>query len=422
MNQSSSSPDELYQQGLRHLRRGEWREAIAALSAVKDSGVTIAGLDQLLADAQIKLQFETIERPAALMPPRRTLRMVLTALLILALLGVSAYGVSYLLSSKPVVAEAQPTATAAPPPTVTATVQPTPPPTATPEPTPTDAPLLPATLVVTPADGETFVNTPKNIEVIVDASGSMLAEVPGTGKQRWQIAQEALKTLVGSGTIAEDSYVAVRTYGRQRGNDCSDLELAQPPARFDATGLNGVIDGIKPAVGGMTPLGASLRAAVTDLQAAEGSTVVILVTDGLESCNGDPVAEAAGFVQGATQRSVHVIGFALDNPEASAKLREIATSGKGLYFDAADSAQLAEALRQTIVLRYQVLAADGSEVLSGTIGDGGPVELAAGAYRLRINANPPIEKDLIVPSGASVSVRIRQGYGGLVADIDAAKP
>jgi Ca-activated chloride channel family protein len=271
--------------------------------------------------------------------------------------------------------------------------------------------------VVTAAEGQTFVNTPANIEIIVDASGSMLATFEGSDKERWQVAQEALSTLVSSGTISDQSAVVVRTYGRRRGNDCNDLEVAQTLSRYNAEALQAVIGGIKPAVGGMTPLAASLRAASEDLQAAEGSTVVILVTDGLESCNGDPVAEAANFVKDTDQRKVHVIGFALGDQEASAKLRQIAEQGKGLYFDANNSAQLTDALRQTIVLSYQITTLDGEPVAAGTVGSE-PVEIQPGEYKLKINANPAVEKDLVVENGGNVVVSLRQGFGGLVAEVD----
>ncbi len=405
-------PDELYRKGLKHFNRREWQLAIATLSHLPSDDEHYPEAEELLARARLKLQLAADEPPIALAPPRP--RIMLHALLVIMLCVAGASGFMLygrFLPTPPVEAAV---AKAVIP---TATPQPTVVPTATAVPLPTEVPVMPASLMVLPADNETFVNTPKNIEIIIDASGSMLAEVPGTGKRRWQIAQEALKTLVTSGTITPQSSVAIRTYGHRKGGDCGDVEMVQGLSGFNADRAVGVIDGIYPAVGGMTPLGASLRAAAEDLQAAEGSTVVILVTDGLESCNGDPVAEAANFVHSAPQRMVHVIGFAIGDQDASNKLREIAVSGQGLYFDAANSAQLAESLRQTIVLNYQVVTADGAEVAAGTLGQPEPIELQPGTYKLKINANPPLEQELVVKSNARVEARLRQGYGGLLVDI-----
>jgi Ca-activated chloride channel homolog len=413
-------PEQLYRQGVEQFSRAEWRGAIDTLSRLKELTDQYPDVDDLIADARLKLQFDTAATlPPAMAPPRRPVLLPFLAAFALLLIAASAYGFYYLNSTAPETVAAAPTLTPEPP---TATPEPPTPtvaPTAEPTPAPTEAAILPATVVVTAEAA--FVNTPANIEFIVDASGSMLAQVPGTDRQRWQIAQEALNALVASGAISEQSLTVVRTYGRNRGNDCSDVEVLQPLSRFNRDALLSVISTIQPAVGGMTPLGASLRAANEDLQAAEGSTVIILVTDGLESCNGDPVAEASSFVDGTDQRKVHVIGFGLERQEESDNLRRIADAGRGLYLDAADSAQLAEALRQTIVLSYQIVNADGEAVATGEVG-GTTQTLDPGTYLLKVNTNPPIEKELVVPSGGNVVVNMRQCFGGLIADIKAETP
>lgn len=414
MSSYDPNPEELYRQGLQQYNRADWQGAIISFTSLQNISDQYPEVEDLLADARLKFQFSDAELPPALPPPRRSRVLPLLALIAaLLIIGGSVYAV-YAWNAPPIVAAA-PTPTLTPAPT--ATTQPTAAPTLTPTTAPTDVPLIAGTVVVTAAEGQTFVNTPANIEIIVDASGSMLAKFEGSEKARWEVAQEALSTLVSSGTIAEQSAVVVRTYGRRRGNDCNDLEVAQTLSRYNAEALQAVIGGIKPAVGGMTPLAASLRAASEDLQAAEGSTVVILVTDGLESCNGDPVAEAASFVKDTDQRKVHVIGFALGDQEASDKLRQIAEQGKGLYFDANNSAQLTEALRQTIVLSYQITTPAGEPVASGTVGTA-PVEIQPGEYKLKINANPAIEKELVVENGGNVVVSLRQGFGGLVAEVE----
>jgi Ca-activated chloride channel homolog len=407
------SPEELYQLGLQQFNRADWRAAIATFTELQSYGEHYDDVDDLLADARLKLQFEGLTQPAAMAPPRRPVFLSVLAAVALLLVAGSAYGFYYLSNAAPPAVAIAPTSTVAVP---TATTQPTAVPTATATPAPTPEPVVPGTVLVKTADGENFVNTPANIEIIVDMSGSMLAEIPDIGRQRWQVAQEALTTLINSGSISEQSYVVLRTYGRNRGNDCSDLEVVQGLSRFNRDGLQGLVSGLQPAVGGMTPLGASLRAAGEDLQAAEGNTAIILVTDGEESCNGDPIGEAANFVTGTDQRKVHVIGFAIDNQQSAEQLRRIAESGKGLYFDAGDSAQLAEALRQTITLSYQIQNADGEIVQSGTVG-GDTVQLDPGKYLLTINANPAIEKPLEVENGSNLVVSLRQGFGGLIADV-----
>ncbi|MDP9416232.1 MAG: hypothetical protein M3Q08_19495, partial [Pseudomonadota bacterium] len=211
-------PDELYRKGLKHFNRREWQLAIAALSHLPPDHEYCPEAEELLARAWLKLQLAADEPPIALAPPRPRIMLHALLVLMLCVAGASGFMLYGRLPETPPVEAA--VAKAVLP---TATPQPTAVPTATAVPLPTEVPVLPAALMVLPADNETFVNTPKNIEIIIDASGSMLAEVPGTGKRRWQIAQEALKTLVTSGTITTQSSVAIRTYGHRKGGDCGDV-------------------------------------------------------------------------------------------------------------------------------------------------------------------------------------------------------
>lgn len=257
--------------------------------------------------------------------------------------------------------------------------------------------------------------------MIVDASGSMLAQAPGSERQRWQAAQQALVTLIDSGTITEQSAIALRTYGRRRGSDCRDLETLQRRARFNPAALRRLIGRIKPTVGGMTPLSAALHAAADDLQTATGSAVVILLTDGLESCGGDPVAEAAALIRAVPQRSVHVIGFAIDRHEARARLQQIAMAGRGFYFDAHTSQALAEALRQSLGLSYQLISAEGEQIGGGLMG-GVPLRLEPGDYTLRVNTVPMVEQTLTVRSNQQTVVRLRQSAGVVLSEVNAGSP
>jgi hypothetical protein len=430
------SPDELYQQGLQHFNKGEWHAASVAFAELVAVSDLYPGVEELLADARLKAQFEVSDLPVAKAPPQRRFMLPLLILLGVLLVGFVGYfggralgmfgaapvvAVADTATPEPPTATIPPTATLAPTqaPTAEPTLEPTDVPTPTVEPTP--APPQPASVAVLPAEGASFVVTPRNIQFIIDASGSMLAEVPGTGKRRWQIAQEAMLNLVNSGALPLDSRVGVRTYGRNRGNDCNDQEIVQSLQPFSIESMINVVNSITPAVGGMTPLGASVRAAGEDLLAVDGSSVIILVTDGVESCDGKPADEAGFFVQGGDDRKVHVIGFAIDDPAATENLRAIATSGSGLYFDAQDSTQLAAALRQAVELTFSILGPDGTEVGTGTVG-AERLTLEPGTYTLRINAVPPVEREILIEDGSTVDIRISQGPEGIDITVDEGSP
>ena len=111
-----------------------------------------------------------------------------------------------------------------------------------------------------------------------------------------------------------------------------------------------------------------------------------------------------------------MIGFAVDEPAANENLRQIAAKGNGLYFDANNSAQLAEALQQAVVLSYAITTAAGEEVAQGTVGDPS-VQLNPGTYRLRIDGTPTLEQEFTVENGDTTDILLSQTDGVLQADI-----
>lgn len=406
--------EQLYQQGLRHFVRGEWQAAIDTLSQLQDSPDLYPDIDDLVSDARLKLRFEGMDKPTAMAPPRRSVLLPILAGLAVCLALLAGFAFYQLRTPAPVAEAPTPV-----PPTTVPTAPPAPvvvvPP--TPAPTPTEAPVLPGTVIVNATDESVFYTTPRNVAIIFDGSGSMRRKVAGTDRERWQVAQEALRTFLTSGNVSSQASVALRTYGRQRTNDCGDYELVQPLSRYNPEALLGLVDTLQPIPGARTPLAFSIRAMGEDLRAAEGSTAVIVITDGDETCNGDPAGEAANFVKDVPERKVHVIGFALDNPADQAKLQQIAVNGSGLYFDASNGAELAEALRQTVVLSYQLLGVDGTPAGQGSVG-GEPLSVPPGSYTLRINTTPPIEKVIEINNGSNTRVSVRQDIGGLVAEVE----
>ena len=93
-----------------------------------------------------------------------------------------------------------------------------------------------------------------------------------------------------------------------------------------------------------TPLGATLHAVGDDLASHEGPKIVVFVTDGKETCKGDPAAEAARLAKDLKLSfGVNVIGFDVSAEERKS-LEEIATAGKGKYVNAQTAKELTESL------------------------------------------------------------------------------
>jgi hypothetical protein len=114
----------------------------------------------------------------------------------------------------------------------------------------------------------------------------------------------------------------------------------------------------------------------------------VLVTDGIESCGGDPVQAARDLRdQGII---VHVIGFGLGNAadEDTASLQSIAHASGGHYVTAGSAEELKAALEQTVATSYSVYKGR-TQVASGSLGSDRPLYLPEGDYRVELHSSQP---------------------------------
>ncbi|HWQ15836.1 MAG TPA: VWA domain-containing protein [Roseiflexaceae bacterium] len=386
--------ERLYARGLEAFRAARWDEAVVAFGELLSQTNEYPEVQRLLAEAQLKLELTRAAMPDGSPPPRPRRRLPVALIAAVAVVLLVGGGAAYALWPRPQPVAIVPTpapATATPvPPTATPTLAPT----ATPEPTaePTAAPTaeptpvpLPGTLLVRMAEGQSLTRTVKNIEIILDASGSMLG--PLDGRIKIDIAHQSLGALVQR--LPDGTNVALRTYGHRRARDCTDMELVTPLAPLNREALTQQINAIRPVPNGRTPMAASIQAVAETLQGVQGDTLVVLVSDGDETCDGDPAAAAAQLRQQFPNVRVSVIGFNIEQEEWRARLQAIAENGAGGYFDAADATQLEAALQQAVALTYRVRDARGEEFFYGPIGS--QTELPAGAYSVEISDETPLK-------------------------------
>jgi hypothetical protein len=260
------------------------------------------------------------------------------------------------------------------------------------------------------ADGQTATRTIGNIEIILDASGSMLGDVEG--RRKIDIAHESLAGLIEK--LPDTTNVALRTYGHRRSQDCNDIELIAPPGPLDRAGLIGRINSIIPAPNGRTPIGLSLEQVVADMQGVQGDILVVLVSDGDETCEGDPAQVAAQLHASNPRLIVSVIGFNVGPEDWKARLSAIAQGGGGTYFDASNANQLADALQQAVEVNYRVIDSEGTEIYRGSLGS--TATLPPGRYAVEITGAALVALgDIDVRPGATTTVELREQSGGLTA-------
>ncbi len=128
-----------------------------------------------------------------------------------------------------------------------------------------------------------------NILFVLDASFSMRKN--WETKSKWTIAKETLVDVADSlkARMGDNVYFGIRAYGHQSmpvKNDCKDSELILQIANNSISTLKSTLEGISPK--GITPLAYSLQQTQTDFKGYKGKNILILITDGVESCKGDP--------------------------------------------------------------------------------------------------------------------------------------
>ncbi len=185
----------------------------------------------------------------------------------------------------------------------------------------------------------------RSVLLILDASGSMNAKLPN-GETRIAVAQRAIKGV--AGFVPAQAQLSLRMYGAQSAasqKNCQDTNLAVPfgPASASGGAITASVDGAKAQ--GYTPIAYSLGQAANDFPADAKERVIVLVSDGKETCQGDPVVAAKALA--AKGITVHTVGFVVDTA-ARGQLQAIARATGGSYFDAPVGPELPDTLKSAL--------------------------------------------------------------------------
>lgn len=235
----------------------------------------------------------------------------------------------------------------------------------------------PGSLIVT-AKATSLADQKTAVSVILDASGSMLKR--DGGKRRINVAKEAITKLVQSALPAGTPF-AMRVFGHRQPNACqTDLEIPLGP--LNSATVAQKVASIEAQNLAKTPIGASLEKVADDLAGHEGRALVVLITDGEETCDGDPAKALEKLKQAGFNVQVNIVGFALDEMGLKQTFRDWARLGNGRYFDAAKSEDLSDKLIAAVTPGFQVKGSDGSIVYEGEA-NGKPISLPVGNYQLQ---------------------------------------
>ncbi|MDY6948385.1 MAG: VWA domain-containing protein [Pseudomonadota bacterium] len=238
------------------------------------------------------------------------------------------------------------------------------------------------------------------IEIILDASGSMLQKIGG--QRRIDIAKQTLTRLTASGIPAGTPF-AFRVFGREVDSCQTDLDIALSP--LDAATVSTRINALEAKNNARTPIGASLEKVASDLAAVQGERLVVLLTDGEETCGGDPAAAIAALTKAGTTVRVNIVGFAIEDPKLAVTFSHWASLGNGTYFDAKDAAGLGKALGESLHASFEVVTPQGQVVANGVTG-GEAVSVMPGTYNVRIKGQTSRARAVTIEPKATATVKL----------------
>lgn len=181
------------------------------------------------------------------------------------------------------------------------------------------------------------VSAAEDVVIVYDASGSMWGQIDGVSKI--EIAREVMADLVNG--WPEDTRLGLIAYGHRNAGDCNDIETLIKPVRVDRAEFIRTVNTIQPK--GKTPISASLQQAAELLSWRDASGTVVLISDGLETCHGDPCAVARELADKGVDFTAHVVGFDLDE-QGNQALSCIAANTGGMFVPASNAAELQDAL------------------------------------------------------------------------------
>jgi len=188
-----------------------------------------------------------------------------------------------------------------------------------------------------------------NVMVILDASGSM-ANYEGS-VTRMDAAKQAITQFVKG--LPEDANVGLRIYGHlgtgkdaDKALSCSSSELIYPLSTYNTSEFEKALTKATPA--GWTPIGLALSEAQKDLASYKGennTNIIYLVSDGISTCEDNPVETAKSLYDSDITPIMNIIGFNVDQ-KGQKQLQEIATATEGTYQNVSDAKGLQEQLNQ----------------------------------------------------------------------------
>jgi len=190
-------------------------------------------------------------------------------------------------------------------------------------------------------DGEEDDNDAEShLLFIFDSSESMNDLIDGK-ETKLDAAKKALSDFVA--ILPADLNVGLEVYGHRETQECEDIEIVVPVGKLDVAEMQQKINSLQAF--GATPVAAALEKGGAAMTSLKGKKTIVLISDGVDTCNGDPVRAAKHIREEmGIDVIVQVAGLGVDK-KAKEQLKKTASAGGGNYYPADNAQQLERSLR-----------------------------------------------------------------------------
>lgn len=190
-----------------------------------------------------------------------------------------------------------------------------------------------------------------NVAILLDSSGSMGNYEDN--KTRMQLAKESINQFVES--LPEQANISLRVYGHvgtgsdaDKEKSCSNIEEVYPLGKYDSGKFSEALNQFDPA--GWTPMAGAIEQVEKDFKEYDGknnTNIVYIVSDGIETCDGDPVETITSLSDSNVDPVINIIGYQVDN-EGLKQLKEMAEASDGRYIHANSQADLTAEFEKSV--------------------------------------------------------------------------
>jgi Ca-activated chloride channel homolog len=210
---------------------------------------------------------------------------------------------------------------------------------------------------------------PRNLVLLLDSSGSMNGKVDGGVKM--DLAKQAISNFASKAN--KEDRVMLRVYGHKgtskdsdKNASCESHEVVYPLSEYDQAAFSESLNTFKPA--GWTPIAGSIQQVEKDLAGQanpETETIVYIISDGVETCDGDPVEAARALHNSSLKAQVNIIGFDVDD-KGQQQLKATAEAGGGEYKTVRNASELNSIFKTLMEQAWEGIKKDQWAANSGT--------------------------------------------------------